>query len=181
MTRRDALLRLSALFGGTIFGAHRLLAGAAPVSATLPLVVFSTDELALLNEVAETILPATAGSGGAKAADIATFMQEVARDYYEAEERELLLSAPARLNEASGARYGGRGVMALSPDERYELLLELERAEPSPDYYRMVKQLTVWGYWTSEVGVTQALNYLPVPGMYQGCITVAPDTKAWSG
>lgn len=181
MTRRDALLRLSALFGGTIFGAHRLLAGAAPVSATPPTVVFSADDLALLNEVAETILPATEGSGGAKAADLATFMQEIARDYYEADERELLLSAPARLNAASGERYGGRGVLALSPDERHELLMELERTEPPPDYYRMVKQLTVWGYWTSEVGVTQALSYLPVPGVYQGCMTVAPDTKAWSG
>jgi hypothetical protein len=52
---------------------------------------------------------------------------------------------------------------------------------PQPPYYSMVKQLTLWGYWTSEVGTKHALRYVPVPGTYQGCIDVDPTTRAWAG
>ena len=180
MTRRDALLRLSALFGGTIFGAQRLLAGPASAVRTGPSVALIADDLALLNEVAETILPATPDSPGAKAADVAAFMQEIARDFYDERERALLLAAPARFNEASAVKYDGRTFGMLTGDERYQLLLELDAAIPPPEYYQMVKQLTLWGYWTSEIGATQALNHLPVPGMYQGCIPAEPGTKAWA-
>jgi hypothetical protein len=44
----------------------------------------------------------------------------------------------------------------------------------------MLKQLTLWGYFTSEVGAKQALAYLPVPGRYEGCVTVAADAKPWA-
>jgi hypothetical protein len=181
MTRRDALLRLTALLGGTVFGAERFLTERMFAAAASPPVTFSASDLALLNEVAETIVPTTEDSAGAKAADVAGFMQEIARDYYDENERALLLSVPGRIAEASAARYGGRGFLTLDAGERYTLLLGLDRSMPQPGFYRMVKELTLWGYWTSEVGVKQALNYLPVPGMFQGCLTVEPTTRAWAG
>ena len=45
----------------------------------------------------------------------------------------------------------------------------------------MLKQLTLWGYFSSEVGAKQALAYLPVPGRYEGCLTIdQATTKAWA-
>jgi hypothetical protein len=160
MTRRDALLRLTVLFGGTD--------------------LLSSEALALLNEVGETILPTTEDSAGAKAANVAAFMQSIVRDFYDEREREVFIAGIAQLNDASRAQFAGRDFMALSNDQRHELLLAFERAKPPPEYYRMMKQLTVWGYFSSEIGAKQALNYLPVPGMYQGCITVEPGAKAWA-
>jgi hypothetical protein len=44
----------------------------------------------------------------------------------------------------------------------------------------MMKQLTVWGYFTSEAGATKALRYVPVPGRYEGCIPYTKGEKAWA-
>jgi hypothetical protein len=43
-----------------------------------------------------------------------------------------------------------------------------------------MKQLTMLGYFTSEVGSTQALRYVPVPGKYEGCIPYKKGDRAWA-
>jgi hypothetical protein len=43
-----------------------------------------------------------------------------------------------------------------------------------------MKELTLLGYFTSEVGATSALDYVPVPGRYEGCTTLEPNQKAWA-
>jgi hypothetical protein len=47
-------------------------------------------------------------------------------------------------------------------------------------YFSLIKQLTLWGYFTSEVGSTKALNYLPLPGKYEGCIPYQKGDKLWA-
>jgi hypothetical protein len=44
----------------------------------------------------------------------------------------------------------------------------------------MMKGLTVTGYFTSEIGATQALEYLPIPGKFEACIPLKPGQKAWA-
>jgi hypothetical protein len=46
--------------------------------------------------------------------------------------------------------------------------------------FGMMKQLTVWGYFTSEVGATKALRYVAVPTRYEGCIPYKKGDKAWA-
>lgn len=50
----------------------------------------------------------------------------------------------------------------------------------SPHYFFMMKQLTMLGYFTSKVGMTQALRYDPVPGRYDGCVPYKKGDKAWA-
>ena len=45
-------------------------------------------------------------------------------------------------------------------------------------YFRMMKELTLLGYFTSEIGQTQALRYNPVPGKYEGCVPYKKGDKA---
>lgn len=52
--------------------------------------------------------------------------------------------------------------------------------KPSPIFYFTMKDLTLLGYFTSEAGATQALEYVPVPGRYDGCIDLKPGQKAWA-
>jgi hypothetical protein len=178
MNRREAISLIATICGGTVFGAPGLLAGVA--NALEGSRSFSDADLALLDEIGETILPATADSGGAKAAGIAAFMEEIVRDFYRPEERAIFEKGLGRLQSDSRAKFSGRNFLELTPAERHSLLLGYEKPHASPDFYRMLKQLTLWGYFTSEVGATQALAYLPVPGRYQGCLTVAADTKPWA-
>ncbi|HAK76772.1 MAG TPA: twin-arginine translocation pathway signal, partial [Runella sp.] len=43
-----------------------------------------------------------------------------------------------------------------------------------------MKELTVTGYFTSEIGATKALEYLPIPGRFEGCVPLKPGQKAWA-
>lgn len=52
--------------------------------------------------------------------------------------------------------------------------------EDLPHYFAMMKQLTLWGYFTSEPGATKALRYVPVPGRFEGCIPYKKGDKAWA-
>jgi hypothetical protein len=58
--------------------------------------------------------------------------------------------------------------------------LKYVRQHQSPHYFFMMKQLTMLGYFTSKVGMTQALRYEPVPGRYDGCVPYKKGDKAWA-
>jgi hypothetical protein len=47
----------------------------------------------------------------------------------------------------------------------------------SPHYFMMLKQLTLLGFFTSEVGATKAIRYIPIPGRYEGCIPYKKGDK----
>ena len=54
------------------------------------------------------------------------------------------------------------------------------REEFPPHYFAMIKQLTIWGYFTSEVGMTQTLRYLETPGKFDGAYPYKKGDKAWA-
>ena len=65
-------------------------------------------------------------------------------------------------------------------DETARGNLKYVRQHMSPNYFFMMKQLTMLGYFTSKVGMTQALRYEPVPGRYEGCVPYKKGDKAWA-
>lgn len=178
MNRRDALKIVLTLFGGSVFGAHRLLANA--ISTPGEAFAFSSADATLLDQISETILPQTPDSGGAHAAKVVDFMQEIVRDFYTDTERSTFVKGLTELDALSRSSNSGRTFVQLAPTERADLLLRLERSSPVPPYYRMIKQLTVWGYFTSEIGATQALAHVAVPGRFEGCVSVSPSARAWA-
>lgn len=54
---------------------------------------------------------------------------------------------------------------------------EEEQKKPLP-FFRTLKELTLLGYFTSEIGATQALSYNQVPGRYDACIPYKEGEKA---
>lgn len=52
--------------------------------------------------------------------------------------------------------------------------------EDLPPFFRMMKEMTLTGYYTSEVGATQELQRVVVPGRYDGCVPLAEIGRAWS-
>lgn len=178
MHRREAVKIVLTIFGGSVFGAHRLLANA--LEAQDRAFELSAIDQAFLEGMSETIIPATPDSGGAKAAGVVTFMQEIIRDFYTDEERSTFSSGLIKLQSDVRSAHSGHSFAELTPKEREQWLLSLERQSPPLDGYRMIKQLTVWGYFTSEIGATQALAHVSVPGRFEGCVTVGPETRGWS-
>ncbi|RZK12388.1 MAG: gluconate 2-dehydrogenase subunit 3 family protein, partial [Hymenobacter sp.] len=92
--------------------------------------------------------------------------------------------------EAASQRQSGKGFLESTPAQRTALLTALDaeqkqysktkKVEEPNHYFRMMKELTLFGFFTSEVGATQALRYLPVPGKYDGCIPYKKGDKAWA-
>lgn len=192
MNRREALAAASAVLGGAIIGSHAFLAGCTPPEPTAePFVgLLGDSDVALLDEVADTILPATASSPGAKTARVGEFINVMVTDCYSPGEQRIFRAGLHRLTASALERYG-REFVELAPEERHAFLLALEDesrsydetrspAEPEIHYYSMIRQLSVWGYFSSEVGSTQARRYVGVPGRYEGCVPYAEGEKAWA-
>lgn len=171
---------MAAGFTGTIFGARRMLAQIGGGADAGQGRILSDADRVLLNEMGETILPATPGSGGAKAANVAAFMEDIVSQFYDERERATFTAGLVQIQTACRAMYSGRGFPGLTAAERHEFVTGLDETKPQPEFYRMIKQLAVWGYFSSEVGATQAMAHVAVPGRYDGVVTIAPGTKAWS-
>ena len=65
-------------------------------------------------------------------------------------------------------------------DETAKGNMDYKKQRMSPHYFSLMKQLTLLGYFTSEVGATKALRYVPVPGRYEGCIPYKKRDKAFA-
>ena len=63
-------------------------------------------------------------------------------------------------------------------EQRIEMVKEVEASKSK--FWKMAKELTVFGYFTSEIGCTQALRYEPVPGRYDGNFPYKKGDKAWA-
>jgi hypothetical protein len=189
MNRRDALNRVALIFGGTIAGGTAFLEGCKTadkkVAAGLPL---SQENIAFLDEVAETIIPTT-DTPGAKAAKVGAFMNTMVMDCYEEKDQQVFLEGLAKIDEACTKAHG-HGFIKATPEQRKEILTALDKEqkeyskskkEGDPNhYFALMKQLTLLGYFTSEIGATQALRYVAVPGRYEGCIPYKKGDKAWA-
>ncbi len=179
MKRRDALLHTAAILGGTITGAQVFLSGCTPQKE--PATGITEADIDFLNEVAETILPATPESGGAKAAGVGEFMKTIVTDCYDQAEADLFWSGIEQIDEEAGRMFS-TGFLSLDADQKFELIAAIDRkARDAEDhYFRMIKELTLWGYFSSEVGCKEALRFNPIPGRYEACIPYNNEPD-WAG
>jgi len=186
MDRREAIQQIAILLGGTVVGAELLASCTSTVKDATTLV--GSEYIPMLNEIGDTILPPT-DTPGAKAADIGSFMLLMIQDCYNPANQEAFYEGIRKVDEASNLKYN-KGFMELEATQREELLIELDkeqeeymrkkkRDEPA-HYFRMMKELTLLGYFTSEVGATKALRYVPIPGRYEGEIPYKKGDRAWA-
>jgi hypothetical protein len=187
ISRRQALARMLALTGSVMVGAEFFLTSSARADKRTT-ASFTPEELALMDEMGETILPAT-DIPGAKAVGISAFMASVVNDCYDDATAAIFRAGLGQLDEASRTR-NGKSFLVSAPADRTALLNELAREErvhsaanpgtSSPHYFHLFKQLTLLGYFTSEVGCTRALRYVAIPGAYHGDVPYRKGDKAWA-
>lgn len=199
MDRRELLKMIAVITGGTVIGADFFLAGCKATDTSS--IVFSETEIMLLNEVGETIIPAT-DTPGAREAQTGKFAALIVTDCYTDRQQAVFKEGLAKLESACKTMHG-KSYLECTPEQRHAFLLTLEKEAKEADgitekgnrerreiheqtnaklpwkdqkefdadplhYYTMIKQLTLWGYFSSEPGVTKALRHVPVPGKYDG-------------
>lgn len=59
-------------------------------------------------------------------------------------------------------------------------MLPKDKPKSTPQFFPIIRDLTLLGYFTSEIGATKALAYLDIPGRYDGCVDLKPGQKVWA-
>ena len=109
-------------------------------------------------------------------------------DCYNDKQHAVFAEGLVKLQGASAAKYGG-AFAAITPLQRTDLLNELDKEqrehgakkknEVPAHYFRMLKELSLLGYFSSEIGATQAVHYIEVPGRYDGDVPYKKGDGAW--
>ena len=190
ISRREAMQRVTVLLGGVaLVDGERVraaMADAASVEAAQETTAaqgvgtFTAADVALLDEIAETILPETS-TPGAKAAKIGAFMALMVTEAYDARQAAGVSAGPAATRRgvpqgarrpvhagarrpATVARGSARSRAACGDGRsRRQADARARRRAPQTDepahYFRLMKELALLGYFTSEIGYTQAMRY----------------------
>lgn len=195
--RREAIKRVSVLFGGaTLLGGTQLLTACSAerppspdASTAKPIGNFSVDDQRFLDEVADTILPTTEKSLGAKAAATGPFMALMVTDTYLPEDQTIFRTGLRTIDDNCRAAHNV-GFMQATPEQRLAVLEALDREQyeyqrsKSPEepthFFRMMKELALTGFFTSEIGYTQAMRYKETPGDYQPCVPYTKGETIWA-
>lgn len=188
LNRRDAVQRIALLLGGVI--SAPAMAGIRGEKTYHGVSILASDEqVAMIREIADIIIPSTK-TPGAKAAQVEDFIVRVVKDCYPKEDQEHFYAGLSKLN-ADCKSACGKDFMAASATERKDALtkcmLEADQERkanrgkkaPTPFFF-MMKELTTTGYFTSKIGATEALEYLPIPGKFDGCMPLSPTQKTWA-
>ncbi len=224
ITRREAVLRVTVMLGGiALVGGSALITGCREGEEKKPSTTeeasFTPDEIAFLDEVADTILPTTS-TPGAKAAKTGAFMAVMVRDTYEPRDQKVFRAGMKSIDDATQKAHSV-SFMKATPQQRLSVLEQLDKDQksymdarrdaekkeaekhltdqrkevapgadagpaaaitekPPAHYFRMMKELALLGYFTSEIGMTQALRYVEAPGRYDPCVPYKPGEKAWA-
>ena len=225
ITRREAVLRVTAMLGGVaLIGGSALITGCRAENAGTTAgagadSTYTPDDVAFLDEVAETILPQTS-TPGAKAAKTGAFMAMMVRDSYHPNDRKIFRAGMGKIDDATQKAYKTT-FMKATPEQRLAVLTDIDKEQksindardeerkkrtlanltdqkqgntqgaqtgpanaatenPPNHYFRMMKELTLLGYFTSEIGCTQAQQYIETPGRYDPCAAYKPGEKAWA-
>jgi gluconate 2-dehydrogenase gamma chain len=200
MNRRELLQRVAMLMGGAISAPAVLgvLNGCAPkpTSSWQPLFL-SKEEGAMVEAVSDLIIPRT-GTPGAREVGVPTFIDVILKDAYPTDDQARFVSGLKDF-DAEAQRAHGKPFLELQPAQQVSFLQQVhdaaaakEKAEeadkdvPAGERKRafvlMMKELTLLGFFTSQVGATEILQYEPVPGGFQACIPIAQagNGKQWA-
>ena len=177
LTRREAIKSISAGLGviaslpvlGTPAGAQEMAshehshAGQATAPRkSEPLKFFTEAENRAVVEMSERIIPADDHSPGAKAANVAAYIDLIVSESTELT-KQSWREGLAAINKMSSDKFG-KPFADSTADQQIELLKQISKNEKSPEtleerFFRTIKYATIDGYYTSEIGIKQELHY----------------------
>ncbi len=147
-------------------------------------IFFTNNQANLVAEITETILPKTA-TPGAKEIGVPQFIDKMMKDLSKEKDQKEFLEGLKNFDETC-EKSMGKSFVACSVKERETFLMQQEKTNGKnlpniwgtnmvvdknamkPGFYRQVKGLTVWGYFTSEKIGKDVLDYVPIPGKFIG-------------
>ena len=186
MQRREVLRRVAWMLGGAISApsALAILQGCSAKDAGVSAGSFkpkflAASQMEVVTEIADIIIPRT-GTSGSLDAGVPAFIDLVVADVYPKDAQERFRSG---LDEfASGKGGAGKSFLERERSQREiavkESLEEALSAERNPKaFILMARELTLLGFFTSRVGITENMEYVAVPTAYHGCVPLSDMKK----
>jgi Gluconate 2-dehydrogenase subunit 3 len=214
LERRTAIKSVALLLGGALSGptlsAMAVRNGELQPDWVPGALNFTTNQQALLAEIAETIIPTTS-TPGAKAAGVGPFIELMIKDCYLPAQQQHFMKGLADI-DAESMKNHGKNYVSLSNEQRIAVMTTFEQkaiderkqaavtvvkadvdaetgnvkevkakaSDPLVPFFSLAKELTLLGYFSSEIGATKALRYVAVPGRFEGSVPYKKGDKAWA-
>lgn len=193
MKRREAIRNMAILFGTAIsVTTVGVIVYNNSINSEINQALFTATQESVLEELADLIIPDT-DVPGAKAAAVGPFICMMIKECYPESIQEDVVAGLVAFEDKVKDRFG-KGFLDIPAKDRATLIGELrsetieqQHASNSKEtegnakayMFEIVRDLTILGYFTSEVGTTQACAYLPVPGHYNGSADLKPGQRRW--
>ena len=183
MNRRDALRATTLVVGGLMLTSNGLVfTGCARDREPPPIAgrVLNEDDQALIEQIADTLLPTTRASPGAAAAHAGPEINLLLTDCYGPEAQVRVVTGLRDFRQSCDAKFG-RAFNSLAPSQREQLLREIdaEALAAKGHYFALVRELAERAYFSSEIGLTKARRWTIEPGRWVGCVPLTPGQPAW--
>jgi len=192
MNRRDAIKQTALIMGAAVSSsvAAGILNGCQPKPGiTWNPVFFTEDQAILITRLTDVIIPTT-DTPGAKEVGVPAFIEEMVRDVYSENERARFMAGLDEFSNGSTKEYGNP-FNDLNAEDQLLFITAIHseaikakqnsNGDVEKPFIMMVKELTVLGFFTSQVGAEQVLQYSAVPGVYRGCISLEEaGGKTWA-
>lgn len=187
--------------------------------------LFTDDHQKIVTELADIIIPTTAKSPGAKAANVGPFITMMIKDCYPQDAQEAFVKGVDDLEQQAKKQYN-KSFLAITVPERIALVSKLredtlaaqndtkdksdankagekvanetpkeikpelekpgnpmavkEKPKTPPLFFAIARDLTILGFFTSEVGATQAYEFVEIPGRYDGDMKMKPGQRVYA-
>ena len=194
MDRREALRRTALIMGGAI--SAPVLVGIMKGCKAKPTLegwkpsFLSEDQGLLITQVSEIIIPKT-DTPGAKEAGVPGFIDQMLKEVYKKEDQDKFLNGLKAFSDEAAKKYGdpfteldAAKQLEFVTEKHDAAVKEQKETKPAPErpFILNMKELTMLGFFTSQPGATQVLQYEAVPGAYKGCLPLseAGNGKTWA-
>lgn len=182
MKRREALKAATVLVGGALLASNGLLVACARDQNTPTGMLLSAEDQALIEEIADTLLPTTLSSPGARAAGAGATINLLLTDCYEPAEQQRVVRGLKEFRKTC-VRSCGSNFAAASQQAREQLLrkVDADALKVGPThYFELVRRLAHQAYFSSEAGMTKARRYMQTPGKWIGCVPLKRGQPSWA-
>ncbi len=183
ITRRAAIRNAVLLLGGAVTATQlgSIEAAFAATGTDSKPRFLDPDQLEMTERIADLIIPET-DTPGAVSAGVPGFIDVMLAEWASPETQQQFVTGFASIDELA-EEHGLPGFARGSAEQQAEVLQALDReafADGAPDtFFRRLKRLVLFAYFSSEPGATQALRFDPFPGDYHACLPLDSDDRAW--
>ena len=177
MNRREAVKTTAVLLSGVLITSAGLTACKGDLHQPGTGVLDAEDQ-ALMEEIADTLLPTTPSSPGAKAAGVGPVINLLLTDCYDADDQRRVVNGLKEFRSTVGDHFA-----SMSQTNRENWLRRIDaqtKIAADKHYFSVVRDLSLQAYFSSEIGATRALRYIMTPGKWVGCVPLQPGQPAWA-